>query len=57
MACYCNDIELNTIIEIVKEIRESDCGTWLTDCAKGREKRQELMELLDRLYDTVSIKL
>jgi hypothetical protein len=55
MTCYCNDIELDSIIEIVKEIRESDCGTWLTDGVDGRDKRQELMELLDKLYNASSI--
>ena len=47
--------ELNAIIEIVKEIRESDCGTWLTDCVDGKEKRQELARLLDKLYNEASI--
>lgn len=45
------------ILEVIKEIRKSDCGAWLKDCgttmftcADGREKRQELSRLLDKLY-------
>jgi hypothetical protein len=45
------------LLEVVKSIRKSDCGAWLKDCngihlcSEGREKRQELMRLLDKLYN------
>jgi len=42
---------------IISEIRESDSGEWLKDCQtqlftcrEGREKRFELMRLLNKLY-------
>ena len=53
---------LNAMLETVKEIRKSDCGAWLKDCngihscSEGREKRQELMRLLDKLYKAASTK-
>ena len=46
----------DALLEAVKGIRKSDCGAWLKDCngihrcSEGREKRQELMRLLDKLY-------
>ena len=47
---------LFAVLEAIKEIRKSDCGAWLKDCSAvfrcsdGREKRQELSKLLDKLY-------
>ncbi|MCK5617050.1 hypothetical protein KAR91_85095 [Candidatus Pacearchaeota archaeon] len=47
---------LDALTEVVRDIRKSDCGAWLKDCngihrcSEGREKRQELMRLLDKLY-------
>lgn len=46
------------LLEAVRAIRKSDCGGWLKDCTgvsnvtcrQGKEKRQELMRLLDALY-------
>ena len=52
---------LDTVREVVGDIRKSDCGAWLKDCngihhcSEGREKRQELMRLLDKLYKAASI--
>lgn len=52
----------NAMEGVIKEIRESDCGAWLKDCgtvmftcADGREKRQELSRLLDKLYKVSNI--
>lgn len=46
-----------TLFGVIKDIRKSDCGAWLKDChgglfrcSDGREKRQELCKLLDKLY-------
>lgn len=45
------------LLRIIKEIRRSDCGSWLKDCsevykcADGRAKRHELAKLLDKLYE------
>ena len=47
---------LSALLDVVKDIRKSDCGGWLKDCdglfncRDGREKRRELMRLLDKLY-------
>ena len=52
---------LDALLEVVRGIRKSDCGAWLKDCngihhcSEGREKRQELMRLLDKLYKAASI--
>ena len=52
---------LDALLEVVRAIRKSDCGAWLKDCngihrcSDGREKRQELMRLLDKLYKAASI--
>ena len=52
---------LDAMLEVVKDIRKSDCGGWLKDCnglfncRDGREKRNELMRLLDKLYKAASI--
>ena len=50
------------LLDAVKAIRASDCGAWLKDCqtglfrcSDGREKRQELSRLLDRLYRAAGI--
>ena len=54
------DSGLDALLEVVKGIRKSDCGAWLKDCngihscSDGREKRQELMRLLDKLYKAAS---
>ena len=52
---------LSALLEVVKDIRKSDCGGWLKDCYSGTfncrggvEKRQELMRLLDKLYKAAS---
>jgi hypothetical protein len=52
-----NLYQIEEILKVIKEIRASDCGAWLKDCgssmftcADGREKRQELSRLLDKLY-------
>lgn len=52
----------DAIIEAVKAIRKSDSGEWLKDCqtgvfscSDGREKRQELMGLLDKLYEAAGV--
>lgn len=55
-------IGLDALLEVVKDIRKSDCGAWLKDCngihscSEGKEKRQELMRLLDKLYKAASTK-
>ena len=53
---------LDALVEVVKEIRKSDCGLWLKDCtfkisncSDGREKRAELSKLLNKLYKAASI--
>ena len=52
---------LDAMLEVVKSIRKSDCGAWLKDCngihrcSDGREKRQDLSRLLDKLYKAASI--
>ena len=54
-------VGLDALTEVVRSIRKSDCGAWLKDCngiyscSEGREKRQELMRLLDELYKAASI--
>ena len=58
----CN-VGLDDMLEVVKEIRKSDCGAWLKDCtgsgifncSQGAEKRQELSRLLNKLYKASGI--
>jgi hypothetical protein len=38
------------VAQAIADIRKSDCGGWLKDGLEGREKRMELMRLLDTLY-------
>ena len=38
------------ILDAVRAIRKEDCGGWLADGENGRQKRVELMKLLDQLY-------
>lgn len=53
--------QLEKLIKVCKAIRKADCGAWLKDCqgsftcADGREKRLELMRLLDKLYKVAGV--
>ncbi len=61
-----NQFHIAAILEVIAEIRKSDCGAWLKEChpstleyytcADGREKRQELSRLLDKLYEVSDVK-
>ena len=58
---YVSTKDLAELMDAVKAVRKSDCGGWLKDCqwiftcSDGREKRQELARLLDRLYKVAGV--